>query len=57
MNVTELMSKIKVMLSNDTVEVVEQSFVEAELIDGTKTSTEGELEVGSIYLLLLKTDL
>ena len=47
MNVTELMSKIKVMLSKDTMEVVEQKFMEAELVDGTKVSTEGELEVGS----------
>lgn len=48
MNVTDFMSKIKVMLSNDTQEVVKVELAEAELVDGTKVSTEGELEVGSI---------
>ena len=47
MNVTELVSRIKVMLSKDTMEVVKRKFAEAELVDGTKVSTEGELEVGS----------
>lgn len=48
MNVTELMSKIQVMLSNDKKTVVKQEFVEAELVDGTKVSTEGALEVGAV---------
>ena len=47
MNVTEFMSKVKVMLSNDTKEVVKQKFADYELVDGTKVQTEGELEVGS----------
>lgn len=47
MNVTELMSKIQVMLSNDKKTVVKAKFAEYELVDGTKVSTEGELEVGS----------
>lgn len=48
MNVTELMSKIKVMLSKDTEEVVSAKFAEAELVDGVKVMTEGALEVKAI---------
>ena len=47
MNVTEFLSKVKVMLSNDTKEVVEVKFAEYVLVDDTKVQTEGELEVGS----------
>ena len=48
MNVTELMSKITVMLSGDRQTVVRAKFAELELVDGTKVMTEGELAVGSV---------
>ena len=48
MNVTEVMSKIKVMLSGDKENVVKVKFSEAELVDGTKVATEGDLEVGAL---------
>ena len=48
MNVTQLMSKIKVMLSGDTKTVVSAKFAEAELVDGLKVMTEGALEVGAM---------
>ena len=48
MNVTELMSKITVMLSGDRQTVVRAKFAELELVDGTKVTTEGELAVGGV---------
>jgi uncharacterized coiled-coil protein SlyX len=48
MNVTELMSKITVMLSGDRQTVVRAKFAELELVDGTKVMTEGELAVGAV---------
>ena len=48
MNVTEVMSKIKIMLSGDKETVVKVKFAEAELVDGTKVATEGDLEVGAL---------
>ena len=52
MNVDNLITKLRVMLGASTEEVVvveetkEQSFIDAELVDGTKVQVEGELEVG-----------
>ena len=48
MKVTELMSKITVMLSGDRQKVVRTKFAELELVDGTKVTTEGELAVGGV---------
>lgn len=48
MNVTELMSKVRVMLSNDKMKVVKSKFEELVLVDGTNVVTEGALEVGAI---------
>jgi hypothetical protein len=48
MKVNELVSKIRVMLSNDKQGVVKAKFAEAELVDGTKVTTEGELAVGAV---------
>lgn len=54
MNVDNLITKLRVMLGASTEEVVvveetkEQSFIDAELVDGTKVQVEGELEVGKI---------
>lgn len=49
MNVKHLMSKLRVMLSEDSaVASVISKFAEAELVDGTKVQTEGELVIGAI---------
>ena len=48
MKVTELMSKITVMLSGDKQKVVRSKYAELELVDGTKVTTEGELAVGGV---------
>ena len=57
MNVNDVITKLKVMLSSDTVaepiaEVVEEvTMAEAVLVDGTEVYTEGELEVGAILFV------
>ena len=48
MKVTELMSKITVMLSGDKQKVVRSKYAELELVDGTMVTTEGELAVGGV---------
>lgn len=45
MNVNEVLTKLKVMLSS------KHSFAEAELIDGVSVYTEGELEAGAILFV------
>ena len=53
MTVENAISKLRVMLGADTetVTVVEKSFAEAELVDGTEVYTEGELQEGSILFV------
>jgi len=57
MNVNDVITKLKVMLSSDEVaepiaEVVEEvTMAEAVLVDGTEVYTEGELEVGAILFV------
>jgi len=49
MNVNDVITKLKVMLSSETV--VEVKLAEATLVDGTEVYTEGELEVGAILFV------
>lgn len=55
MKVSDVISKLKVMLADNTEEVVEtkveQTFAEATLVDGTEVYTEGELEPGAILFV------
>ena len=53
MTVENAISKLRVMLGADTetVTVVEKSFAEAELVDGTEVYTEGELQDGAILFV------
>ena len=54
MNVKDVITKLKVMLSEKTEEVVEipeTKMAEAELVDGTKVYTEGELAPEAILYL------
>tara|TARA_R110001632_G_scaffold216557_1_gene344797 strand:+ start:337 stop:906 length:570 start_codon:yes stop_codon:yes gene_type:complete len=47
MNVKEVLTKLKVMLSAENV----LKFAEATLVDGSEVYTEGELEVGAILFI------
>jgi len=53
MTVENAISKLRVMLGADTetVTVVENSFAEATLVDGTEVYTEGELQDGAILFV------
>ena len=53
MTVENAISKLRVMLGADTetVTVVEKSFAEAKLVDGTEVYTEGELQDGAILFV------
>lgn len=55
MNVNDVITKLKVMLSSETVETkteeVEVKMAEAVLVDGTEVYTEGEMQVGSILFV------
>ena len=48
MNVNQALKRLKVMLSNETVEV---KLAEATLVDGTEVYTEGELQDGAILFV------
>ena len=48
MNVNQALKRLKVMLSNETVEV---EMEEAKLVDQTEVYTEGKLEVGAILFV------
>jgi hypothetical protein len=50
MKVNDVLKKLRVMLAADAV-VTEAKFANAELVDGTKVYTEGELEVGAILYI------
>ena len=57
MTVKEVMTRIKVMLSEKTeevVEVAETKMAEAELVDGTKVYTDGELAAESILYVTVE---
>ena len=53
MTVNDAITKLKVMLgaSTEEVTVVENTFAEAELVDGTQVYTEGELQPGAILFV------
>jgi hypothetical protein len=48
MNVNDVISKLKVMLSSEVVKI---KMAEATLVDGTEVYTEGELETGAILFV------
>ena len=57
MTAKELLTKLRVKLSGETeevVEVTETKMAEAELVDGTKVYTEGELAAGSILYIAVE---
>jgi len=55
MNVNDVITKLKVMLSSETVETkteeVEVKMAEGVLVDGTEVYTEGEMQVGAILFV------
>lgn len=57
MTAKELLTKLRVKLSGETeevVEVTETKMAEAELVDGTRVYTEGELAAGSILYIAVE---
>lgn len=54
MTVNDVVKKLRVMLAADVPVVTEASFAEAELVDGTKVYTDGDLVIGAT--LLIKTE-
>ena len=54
MTVNDVVKKLRVMLAADVPVVTEASFAEAELVDGTRVYTDGEMAVGAA--LLIKTE-
>ena len=51
MTVNDVVKKLRVMLAADVPVVTEAIFADAELVDGTKVYTDGELVVGATLLI------